>query len=215
MSFSSELRDELLELKVWDVNSNLKQEEQIARICLREAFIKNGFMNNPYKDYHLEISTKTLKRANELLKLFNNFKINAKITKKGNGYIVYMKDGNDIVNFLALVGANKTVLRFEEIRVEKDAQNNINRILNCETANLTKTIETATLQIENIKFLKQKGAFKKLPEHLKNIAEIRLKNPDASYEELGEMLEKKIGKSGVSHRLSKINEIANELRNTK
>ena len=212
MSFSADLKNELLELKMWDNNSSLKQDEQLARLLIRESFIKSGFMNDPNKDYHLEILFKTKKKAEEMKTLLEQCGIeNVGITKKGRGTIVYIKDGESISGFLALIGANNGVLRFEEIRVMKETRNNINRLVNCETANLNKTIDTAVEQIKNIKLLKQKHKFNTLPETLKEIAEARLKNPDASYEELGKMLSKQIGKSGVSHRLNKINQIAKEL----
>lgn len=212
MSFSSDLKNELLDLKMWDNNSSLKQDEQLVRLLIREAFIKSGFINDPKKDYHLEISFKSKKKAEEMKKLLEQCKIeNVGITKKGRGTIIYIKDGENISSFLALIGANNAVLRFEETRVMKEARNNINRIVNCETANLNKTIDAAIQQIKSIKLLKQKHKFSSLPENLKEIGELRLKNPDASYEELGKMLLKPIGKSGVSHRLNKINQIAKEL----
>ena len=213
MSFSSDLKNELLELKMWDNNSSLKQDEQIARICIREAFIKTGFINSPSKEYHLEITFKTMKKAKEMENLLNQCGIqNVGITKKGKGVIVYIKDGESISQFLALIGANNAVLRFEETRVMKETRNNINRIVNCETANLNKTIDAAVEQIKSIKLLKQKHKFHLLPENLKEIAELRIKNPDASYEELGKMLTRPIGKSGVSHRLNKIIKLADELK---
>ena len=212
MSFSSDLKEELLELKMWDNNSSLKQDEQLARLCIREAFIKSGFVNSPDKEYHLEILYKSKKKAEEVKKILEECGIqNVGITKKGNGIIVYIKDGESISAFLALVGANNAMLRFEETRVIKETRNNINRIVNCETANLNKTIEASVEQIKNIKKLKQKHKFHTLPENLQEIAELRIKNPDASYEELGKMLSKPIGKSGVSHRLNKINQLANEI----
>lgn len=184
MSFSTDVRDELLGLKMWDVNSSLKQEEQLARLSIREAFIKSGSITDPNKEYHLEVLFKTKKKAEEYKSILENFEIEAKIIKKGSGYITYIKDSEDIVNFLALVGANNGVLRFEEIRVLKDARNNVNRIVNCETANLNKTLSASESQIKAIKFLKQKRKFNSLPEELKEIAEIRQKNPEASYEEI-------------------------------
>lgn len=212
MSFSSDLKKELLELKMWDNNSSLKQDEQLARLCIREAFIKSGFVNDPNKDYHLEILFKTKKKAEEMKKLFEQCGIeNVGITKKGSGTIIYIKDGEGISSLLALIGANNAVLRFEETRVIKDTRNNINRIVNCETANLNKTIDAAIEQIRSIKLIKQKHKFNTLPEGLKEVAELREKHPEASYEELGKMLLKPIGKSGVSHRLNKINQIAKEL----
>lgn len=213
MSFSTDVRDELLGLKMWDVNSSLKQEEQLARLSIREAFIKSGSITDPNKEYHLEVLFKTKKKAAEYKSILENFEIDAKIIKKGSGYITYIKDSEDIVNFLALVGANNGVLRFEEIRVLKDARNSVNRIVNCETANLNKTLSASENQIKAIKFLKQKRKFNSLPEELKEVAEIRQKNPEASYQEIGQMLEKNLSKSGVSHRLSSIVKIAKELEN--
>lgn len=212
MSFSTDLREELLNLKMWDNRSSLEDEEQINRLCLREAFIKSGFITDPKKEYHLEMFFKTNKKAENIKEILEKFEIKAGITNKANGKIVYIKDGEEISKFLAIVGANNAVLRFEEARVEKSARNSINRIVNCETANLGKIMSAANIQIENINFLKEKNRFKDLPENLKEIANLRLKNPDVSYEELGAMLKNPISKSGVSHRLNKINEIANELR---
>jgi len=212
MSFASDVKEELIGLKMWDVNSSMKQEEQMARLLIREAFIKSGFINNPDKDYHLEILLKEIEKAEELQTMLNNFQINAKITKKGQGYIVYLKDGEDIVSFLALIGASKAVIKFEEIRVLKEARNNINRIVNCETANITKTMNASNNQIDDIKYLKKRKKFNSLPEELKEIANLRIREPDLSYEELGKILKKPISKSGVSHRLKRINEMVKELK---
>lgn len=213
MSFASDVKEELLGLKMWDINSSMKQEEQIARLSIREAFIKSGFINDPNNEYHLEILFRTKKKAEELKTILENFNIDSRTTKKGSGYITYIKEGEDIANFLALIGANNAVLRFEEIRVLKDARNNVNRIVNCETANLNKTLEASSNQIESIKYLKKYKKFNILPDNLKEIAEIRLNNPDLSYEEIGKLLKTPISKSGVSHRLNKIIKIAEELKN--
>ena len=212
MSFAADVKEELLGLKMWDINSNMKQEEQIARLSIREAFIQSGFINDPNKEYHLEILFKTKKKAEAMRQLLENFDIIAGITKKGSGYIAYLKDGEDISSFLALIGANNGVLRFEEARVLKDAHNSVNRIVNCETANLNKTLEASSTQIENIKYLKKRRKFDILPESLKEIAELRLKNPDLSYEEIGKLLKEPISKSGAHHRLNKINAIVEELK---
>ena len=210
MSFSGEVREELLELKMWDNNSSLKQDEQLARLLIRESFIKKGFINDPNKEYHLEILFKSKKKADELKDIITNFGIDIKSTKKGTDHMLYLKEGEEISSFLALMGAAKAVIKFEEIRVIKDTRNNINRLVNCETANLNKTINAAVKQIEDIKKLKRNKKFESLPENLKELAKLRLENPDSSYEELGKMLSKPIGKSGVSHRLEKISKIANE-----
>lgn len=212
MSFASDIKDELLELKMWDMNSNMKQDEQLARLCIREAFIKSGSMNDPNKKYHLQIMFKTKKKATEMQMILNNFNINAKIIKKEKEYMLYLKDGEEISEFLALIGANKSVIKFEEIRVIKETRNDINRLVNCETANLNKIINTSVKQIEDIKLIKKKNQFNNLSDNLKEIAEVRIKNPEASLAELGKLLSIPIGKSGVNHRLKKISEIAEELR---
>jgi len=212
MSFASDIKDELLGLKMWDMNSQMKQDEQLARLCIREAFIKSGSMNDPNKKYHLEIMFKTKKKAEEMQTLLNNFNINAKIIKREKDYMLYLKDGEEISEFLALIGANSSVIKFEEIRVLKETRNDINRLVNCETANLNKTINAAVKQIEDIKLIKKKHKFSNLPENLQEIAELRITNPDVSLVELGKMLSEPIGKSGVNHRLKKISAIAEELK---
>lgn len=212
MSFASEIKDELLELKMWDINSNMKQDEQLARLYIREAFIKSGSINNPSKKYHLQIMFKENKKAEEMRLLLENFNINAKIIKKDKEYMLYIKDGEEISNFLALIGANNSVLRFEEVRVIKETRNEINRIVNCETANLNKTINASVKQIEDINFIKKMKKFSSMPDSLKEIAQVRLENPDMPLAELGKQLENPISKSGVNHRLKKISEIAEELR---
>lgn len=206
------MKEELLNLKMWDINSNMKQDEQLARLCIREAFIKYGSITDPHKKYHLQIMFKTKKKAEEIQTLLSNFDIHAKIIKKEKEYMLYLKDGEEISQFLALIGANHTVLKFEEIRVVKETRNEINRIVNCETANFNKTISAATKQIEDIQFLKKIKQFQKLPENLREIANVRLENPDLSLVELGKLLQEPIGKSGVNHRLKKISAIAEELR---
>ena len=213
MSFASDIKEELLGLKMWDMNSSMKQDEQLARLCIREAFIKSGSMNDPNKKYHLEIMFKTKKKAEEMQTLLNNFNINAKIIKREKDYMLYLKDGEEISEFLALIGANSSVIKFEEIRVLKETRNDINRLVNCETANLNKTLNAAVKQIEDIKLIKKKRKFSSLPENLQEFAELRIANPDVSLVELGKMLTEPIGKSGVNHRLKKISEIAEDLRN--
>ena len=212
MSFASDIKDELLGLKMWDMNSSMKQDEQLARLCIREAFIKSGSMNDPNKKYHLEIMFKTKKKAEEMQTLLNNFNINAKVIKREKDYMLYLKDGEEISEFLALIGANSSVIKFEEIRVLKETRNDINRLVNCETANLNKTINAAVKQIEDIKLIKKKRKFSSLPENLQEIAELRIANPDVSLIELGKMLKEPIGKSGVNHRLKKLSAIAEDLR---
>ena len=212
MSFASETKEELLALKMWDMNSGMKQDEQLARLCIREAFIKSGSISDPNKKYHLEITFKIKKKAEEMKQLLNNFDIHPKVIKREKEYMLYLKEGEEISNLLALIGANSSVIKFEEVRVLKETRNDINRLVNCETANLNKTINAAVKQIEDIKLIKKNRKFSNLPENLQEIANLRVENPDVSLIELGKMLSQPIGKSGVNHRLKKISEIAEELR---
>ena len=146
--------------------------------------------------------------AEKIIQILSNHTIGAKILERKNGYGIYIKDGEEISKLFALIGANSSVLKFEQIRVLRDMKNNINRKVNCETANLNKTVNAAVKQIEAIKILQETGKFDNLAESLKEIAKIRIENPDASLIELGQMLKNPIGKSGVNHRLGKILDIA-------
>ena len=145
----------------------------------------------------------------DILKKYN---INTKIIPKNKGYMIYIKDGEEISKFLAFVGANTAMLKFEEIRVIKETKNNINRLVNCETANLNKTVNAAVMQMEDIKLIRKNNKFDDLPKALKDIAIAREENPDLTLEQLGQILQTPIGKSGVNHRLKKIHEIAQELK---
>ena len=177
---------------------------------IRGTYLGAGSINNPEKKYHLEIGIAQKEDAERLIEYLKFFGIKSNVIEKGNQYSVYIKDGEEISKFLALLGANKSVLKFEEIRVQREMNNKINRIVNCETANLNKTINASIEQVEAIRKLKQSGNFERLDEPLKEIAELRLENPNASLIELGKMLKKPVGKSGVNYRLKKIMEIANE-----
>ena len=183
--------------------------EQIKWL-IRGTYLGAGSINNPEKKYHLEIGIAQKEDAERLIQYLKLFGIKSNVIEKGNQYSIYIKDGEEISKFLALLGANKSVLKFEAIRVQREMNNKINRIVNCETANLNKTINASIEQVEAIRKLKQSGNFERLDEPLKEIAELRLENPNASLIELGKMLKKPVGKSGVNYRLKKIMEIANE-----
>ena len=195
-----------------DINS-IEYMEQLnmdqIKWLIKGIYLGAGSINNPEKKYHLEVGITQEKDAEDVMKYLKNFSIKSNMIEKNNQYAVYIKDGEEISKFLALIGANKAVLRFEEIRVQREMNNKINRIVNCETANLNKTINASIEQIEAIRKLKKSGDFKKLDDPLKEIAELRIKNPNASLIELGKMLKKPVGKSGVNYRLKKIMEIAN------
>lgn len=205
--------------KLFTIISNSKDLEHIKYVeqldmdqiksLVKGAYLGAGSINNPEKKYHLEVGITKRNDAEKIMQYLQMFSIKSNVIEKNNEYSIYIKDGEEISKFLALIGANKSVLRFEEIRVQREMNNKINRIVNCETANLNKTINASIEQIEAIKKLKKSRKFSKMDEPLKEIAELRLKNPNASLIELGKMLEKPVGKSGVNYRLKKIMEIAN------
>ena len=187
-----------------------RDREEYLKGILRGAFLGSGSINNPEKKYHLEIILSTEENMERIINILINFDIKAKKLKRKSGYSVYIKEGEEISKLLALIGANNGVIKFEEIRVLRDIKNNVNRKVNCETANLNKTVNAAVKHINAIKDLKQRGKFKNLPDNLKEIAELRIENPDASLQELGQMLKEPIGKSGVNHRLGKILELSSK-----
>lgn len=192
------------------------EDEEIKKAIVRGAFMASGSLNEPNKKYHLELLFPNKENAKYVIYILESFEIECKLLQKKNKtFALYIKDGEEISKFLALIGAKKAVLNYEEIRVIRDMRSNINRIVNCETANLNKTINVAVTQIQDIEFLKKINEFEKLPYSLKEIAKIREENPDKSLVELGKLLEEPIGKSGVNHRLKKIHEIAEELREEK
>ena len=161
-----------------------------------------GSINNPEKKYHLECKIMEINLAQSIVDIMN---LNG-IYFKQRENTIYIKEGEEISKFLAFIGAVKSVMKFEEIRVERHMNNKVNRLVNCETANMNKTISTAVKQTELISKIRKDGKFAKLPEDLKEIAILREKNPNATLEELGKMLKNPIGKSSVSHRFKKIEE---------
>lgn len=185
---------------------------ECVRALIRGTFLGGGSVNNPEKKYHLEIVFSSLYNAELIKKLLERLDINMKLYDK-NKYSLYVKDGEAISEILAFLGANKSVLDFEEIRVKRQMRAKVNRIVNCETANLNKTINASIEQIEAIKKLKESNYFHKLNDSLKEIANLRLENPDMPLSELGKLLKEPLGKSGVNYRLKKIVDIAKELKN--
>lgn len=184
-------------------------KEQIKNV-IRGAYLGSGSINNPENTYHLEIGIRKKEFANLIIKGLNEYDIKCNCIEKNKEYTIYLKDGEEISKILALLGANKSVLKFEEIRVQREMKNKINRIVNCETANMNKTMNAAIEQIDAIRKLKENGKFEKMEKTLKEIAELRIQNPSASLTELGKMLQPPISKSGVNYRLKKIMEIGKE-----
>ena len=184
------------------LSDSLKSDEKLIKALVRGIFLGSGSINDPSNKYHLEITLSCIENAKKIKQLLEEKDIYTKELERKKGYSLYIKDGEEISKFLAFIEANSAVLKFEEIRVLREMKNNINRKVNCETANLTKTVNAAVRQIEAIKNLQRQGKFENLSENLKEIALLRLENPDASLVELGQMLKKPIGKSGVNHRLN-------------
>ena len=190
----------------------LDSDEEIKKEIVRGTFMGAGSVTDPQKQYHLEIIFEEKNNAEYILNICKEFGVFLKILENKKKFQLYIKDGEEISKFLALIGANKAVMIFEDVRIKKEIKNNVNRLVNCETANLNKIVNAAVDQVNDIKLIQKLKKFDELPEYLKEIALLRLENQDASLKSLGEMLEKPIGKSGVSHRLQKIHEIAEELR---
>ena len=195
-----------------NIIEQINNQELLEKAFVRGSFLGGGSINNPKNTYHLEITFSSKENANIVQVILNKYEIQFKNIQKKNGYVLYTKDGDEISKFLALIGANSSVLKFEEVRVYRDIRNNVNRKVNCETANLNKTLNAALKQIEDIKYLKQIGQFDKMPEQLQEIANIRLENPEASLVEIGQMLSKPIGKSGVNHRFYNIEQFVSKFR---
>lgn len=193
----------------------LSKDREYQKAYLRGAYLAAGSMSDPEKTYHLEIITQKKDLAKELSGLINDFKLNSKIIKRKCNYVVYLKEGESIVDFLNIIGAHAALLELENVRVLKEVRNNVNRIVNCETANLQKTVDASIRQVKNITYIKENLGFDKLPENLREIAILRLKYSDFSLKELGEMLTPALGKSGVNHRLRKLDKIADKIRHEK
>lgn len=179
---------------------------------LRGIFLGAGSITDPKNNYHVEFVFKNLEFAENIIKILRKFSINARISKRKNNHILYIKEVEQISKFLNIIGAYKAMLDLENVRILKEMKNTVNRLVNCETANLSKTVEASIKQIETIKFLKEINKLDNLPKPLKDIAYLRLEHPDYSLSELGALLDPPIGKSGVNHRLRKILEIAESYR---
>ena len=182
-------------IKIKEEKINIKNNDKIYKAIVRGAFLGSGLLNNPNNKYHLEILFSCRENLKYILNILKEFRIQAKELKRKNSYSLYMKEAEEISKILALIGANRAVIKFEEIRVVRQTRSEINRIINCETANLNKTINASIEQIEAIKYIKKKRKFEELPNNLKEIAILRLNNPDTNLKELGQMLKEPLGKS--------------------
>ena len=189
----------------------------IKSACCRRAFLRGAFlccgsMSDPSKGYHLEFVCVAEMQAEQLQEVIGTFDIEAKIIQRKKYYVVYLKEGAGIVDLLNVMEAHRSLMELENLRILKEMRNSINRRVNCETANIGKTVQAATRQVEDTLFIKEHYGFSKLPDNLREMAEVRLEYPDAALKELGEYLSPPVGKSGVNHRLRKLSELADKLR---
>lgn len=182
------------------------------RAFLRGAFLASGSISNPEKAYHYELVCQTRERADQLKELMIEFDIDAGMVKRKKNFVLYVKEGSQLVDLLNVMEAHGALMELENVRIIREISGTVNRKVNCETANINKTVSAAVQQINDIILLRDKVGFDNLPEGLAEIAEVRLAKPEASLKELGDSLDPPVGKSGVNHRLRKIKEIANGLR---
>ena len=210
-------------VKMWDedhqipmitetVNGLLLLQGCCKRAYIRGAFLAGGSISDPNKSYHFEIVCRTMPQAEQLRDIMNSFDVDAKIVERKKHFVVYLKEGAQIVDILNVMEAHVALMNLENVRILKEMRNSVNRKVNCETANINKTVNAAVKQIEDIRLIEQKKGFHNLNEGLAEIAELRLQYPEATLKELGMMLNPQVGKSGVNHRLRKLSEIADELR---
>ena len=236
MSFSQNIKDEILSLNVnkkccsnvqklaelltegenVDIQSlkkNIKNNNCCKKAFLRGIFLGSGCIVDPNTDYHFEITTRSKKNANVILDILNNsIGLEVKLIKRStNLYVIYLKDSEQISLILSYLSASNALFEYENVRALRSIKNNINRSINCETANLTKTISAAYKQLEAIQKLEQNNMIDKLPTEIKEMCILRKNNPEMSLEELSKLCKVPVTKSGVNHRLKKIIEIANKI----
>ena len=195
----------------YGISKSLVKDSCCKRAYIRGTFLGCGSISDPEKSYHVEFVNNKQKHCYDLEALINNFDLGAKSIARKELYITYLKDSEKIVDLLNVMGAYNSLLNIENIRAMKETRNNINRVVNCETANLSKIVDTSIRQKNSILILQKYNVINKLPEGLRELAYLRLDNEDASLKELGEMLDPPLGKSGVNHRLKKIEKIAEEI----
>ncbi|AKN32861.1 sporulation regulator WhiA [Clostridium carboxidivorans P7] len=196
----------------YSIPEDILEDENCKRAYIRGAFLGGGSVSNPEKTYHLEFVTHDNEYADDLSSLINQYGLNSKVIQRKSSFIVYIKEGEQIVDLLNIISAHSSLLELENVRIMKEMRNNVNRLVNCETANLSKTVNAAVRQVESIKIIQKEIGLTRLPKNLREIAELRLNYPDESLKELGEMLNPPVGKSGVNHRLRRIEKIAEEVR---
>lgn len=204
------------------VDGEIRQLQQrlLKQNCCRRAFIRGAFLaagsvSDPNKSYHFEIVCNGQEKAEQLQSILTEYEIDAKIVMRKKHYVVYVKEGSQIVELLGLTGAHVSLMELENVRIVKEMRNSVNRKVNCETANLNKTVSAAVRQVDDIRYIEKTIGFQELSEGLEEIARLRLAHPEASLKELGDLLSPPVGKSGVNHRLRKLSLLADKLREGK
>ena len=197
------------------ISNIIIQQVCCKRAFLRGAFLSAGSISDPEKGYHFEIVTPDEPKAEQVRGIINSFGLEGKVAARKNHYIVYLKEGEQIADILNIMGAHVSLMSLENVRILKEVRNSVNRQVNCEVANVTKTVNAAARQIEDINYIKDHLGFENLPEGLEEVALLRLSHPDSSLIELTKLLGSPIGKSGMNHRLKKLSLIASELRGQK
>lgn len=193
----------------------ITQQSCCKKAFIRGAFLSSGSISDPRKSYHFEIVCQSREKAEQLQEMIHSFSIDAKIVGRKKTHVVYVKEGGQIVDMLAVMEANVSLMDLENIRIIKEMRNSVNRRVNCETANISKTVNAAVKQVQDIRFLEEKVGLDQLGGGLAEVARLRLEYPEATLKELGMMLSPQVGKSGVNHRLRKLSEIAGRLREDK
>ena len=208
---SPQVSTALFELQLLSVESDLKnpllENHDCKRNFLRGAFLGGGSISRPSSDYHLEMVTENEDFAHTIIKIMQSFSLKAKLTDRKNEYIVYLKDGESIINFLSVIGAHNAMMELENVRIVKEMRNNVNRAVNCETANLNKVVKAAVRQVRCIHYIDAHMGLAELPQPLQEVAKLRLEHQDVSLNDLVEY-SGGLGKSGINHRLKKLQEIA-------
>lgn len=195
-----------------ETDGMLTQQSCCKRAYIRGAFLAGGSISNPRKSYHFEIVCHSPEQAKQLQDMMNSFDMDAKIVERKKHYVVYLKEGAQIVDILNVMEAHVALMNLENVRILKEMRNTVNRKVNCETANISKTVNAAVKQLEDIIYIRDTVGLESLPENLREMAELRLEYPEAPLKELGTYLTPPVGKSGVNHRLRKISLIAEAKR---
>ena len=218
MSFSSEVKEELRKISFTSSGKagNISGGKRgAARLFLRDSFLSCGTISDPEKGYHLEFSCEDAETAERIRANLKSFQIRSGVTLRKGKTVVYVKESEAIAEFLNITGAHRSLMELENLRIVKSVRSDVNRRVNCDTANIRKMLEASERQVEDIRYVEKHLGLGKLPEPLRLVAELRLEHPELNLQQLGEMLQPPVGKSGINHRLRKLSAIAEELRSNR